>query len=109
MSNDGSWYRLYSDGWCEQGGYYKNTHNTHQTIVKMNILLPYRDLSYRILINPDWPDNLTYEDFSALFAFGYNVKYLDGISINIEPPFKMDGFDWYAVGYVSESIVNQYK
>ena len=43
-SNDTDWYRIYSDGWCEQGGA-----NTNDTNVLVTLLIPYLDTNYSVL------------------------------------------------------------
>lgn len=42
--NGTSWYRVYSDGWCEQGGA-----NNSTTAVTVTFLKPYKDTNYCIL------------------------------------------------------------
>lgn len=43
--DDGNWYRVYSDGWVEQGGLYKGNNNQSGTLT---LLKPYSDLNYII-------------------------------------------------------------
>ena len=42
--NGASWYRVYSDGWCEQGASATNSYYTRDTT--FNFLKPYRDSDY---------------------------------------------------------------
>lgn len=42
----GTWYRLWSDGWLEQGGYYTNNSNTTQTV---SYLISFADTNYVLL------------------------------------------------------------
>lgn len=44
--NGTSWYRLYSDGWCEQGG---KPVGTNSSQISVNLLKPYKDTNYTIL------------------------------------------------------------
>jgi len=44
--NGTSWYRVYSDGWCEQGGVANATYTG--TVIKL--LKPYKDLDYKGLV-----------------------------------------------------------
>ena len=46
--NGTSWYRVYSDGWCEQGGY-QLTLSAANTMVKINLLKPYKDGNYTVV------------------------------------------------------------
>ena len=43
---DTNWYRIYSDGWCEQGGKVDLTGTGTKTV---NLLKPYKDLNYSVL------------------------------------------------------------
>ena len=43
--NGTSWYRLYSDGWCEQGGCYSGSIGTNAG-VKILLLKEYKDLNF---------------------------------------------------------------
>lgn len=47
-SNNNAWYRLYSDGWCEQGGIKTGVETTTDTIVKL--YKPYSDANYTITL-----------------------------------------------------------
>lgn len=44
--NGASWYRVYSDGWCEQGG---KPVGTNSSQISVNLLKPYKDTNYTIL------------------------------------------------------------
>ncbi len=44
----GDWYRVYSDGWVEQGGIYTNTTNTDNVVI--NLLKPMADDKYNVSI-----------------------------------------------------------
>ena len=46
--NGSEWYRIYSDGWCEQGGRFYNNANTVNTI---SFLKPFKNTDYSLLIN----------------------------------------------------------
>ena len=43
--NGTSWYRIWSDGWCEQGGYYVPT----ATLGTITLLKAYKDTDYSIV------------------------------------------------------------
>lgn len=45
--NGTSWYRVYSDGWCEQGGYRTDVSNAGVTV---NLAKPFTDTNYTITI-----------------------------------------------------------
>lgn len=48
--DDGDWFRKWSDGWVEQGGY--NTKIGSKENVLINLLLPYVDTNYVAIITP---------------------------------------------------------
>lgn len=45
--NGDSWYRIYSDGWCEQGGFYTINTNGQGSV---SLLKSYRDTNYHVLL-----------------------------------------------------------
>lgn len=48
--NGTSWYRVWSDGWCEQGGFYdKGAYNTSNASV--TLLKPFTNTNYNISIS----------------------------------------------------------
>ncbi len=47
-NNNGSWYRKYSDGWCEQGAKLPNTGGAD---IMFNLLVPFKDTNYFIVKN----------------------------------------------------------
>ena len=47
QNNDGSWYRLYADGWVEQGGYYSGSGNNKE----VTLLKTMTDTNYSIMLN----------------------------------------------------------
>lgn len=50
LDNLGSWYNLYSDGWCEQGGKI-GTVDANWRTREINLLVPYKDVSYTVHVN----------------------------------------------------------
>lgn len=80
--NGTSWYRIWSDGWCEQGGYYSN-----QSTITVTLLKPYIDTNYNVL-----------------FAGAGNVLTKTTNSFNFDPSHgyatKSAG-DWKACGYIA--------
>lgn len=57
--NGNSWYRIYADDWCEQGGYSSNSGHTSAYTATVNLWLAMRDTSYQILrtVNKGGIDN----------------------------------------------------
>lgn len=46
--DEGNWYRVYPDGWCEQGG--ELTSVAADTSTSVNLLKPYANTNYSVLI-----------------------------------------------------------
>ena len=87
--NGGSWYRVYSDGWCEQGGFGYMT-------VKVTFIKPYRDNDYQVF---------TQMGTAGVVLTYYNqvVYQKDNTSFttNIYQGDSSIGFSWHACGYIS--------
>lgn len=51
--NNGNWYRVYSDGWCEQGGYSgaSGSGNNNTAVVDVNLIIPFKDTNYIAFAN----------------------------------------------------------
>lgn len=81
--NGTSWYRVYSDGWCEQGGYVTGASNFTVTFLK-----PFVNTNY----------NVTWTRWaSGSSPYGYNNKATT--SCNFYLP-SSGGGDWQAKGYI---------
>lgn len=83
--NGASWYRIYSDGWCEQGG--EKPANTDSIV----FLIEFADTNY-------YYNSKTYRTGNTSNAYNYyNTKTTTGIKdLQITEP----GF-WFACGYKS--------
>ena len=87
--NGTSWYRVYSDGWCEQGG-----HATSQGAV--TLLKPFLNMNYNVCCGNSFSTASTNtnsllwskEDTSSIYFASY-------------PSWGEDGADWQASGYIS--------
>lgn len=99
-SSDGlSWYRKWSDGWIEQGGYEtsydsKGTYTCSKTIV---FNTPFSDTKYGFHATTRGESQMTYEDKNTArsttgLKVSNNIK--NGISSNTT-----QGISWYACGY----------
>lgn len=99
-SSDGlSWYRKWSDGWIEQGGYEtsydsKGTYTCSKTIV---FNTPFSDTKYGFHATTRGESQMTYEDKNTArsttgLKVSNNIK--SGISSNMT-----QGISWYACGY----------
>ena len=77
--NGASWYRVYSDGWCEQGGMASGTLGT---LVQVALIKSYKDTSYNILLTathtnePAAADNNRFASVNTTYLGVNSFKYL---------------------------------
>ena len=95
--NGTSWYRKYSDGWCEQGGYNGQLIQLCPTIT---LLVPYRDTNYSVQIT-------TESGNTGTVHIGYNTvdqktttSFTTGFGEYQSSSVFFFGY-WYACGYVN--------
>lgn len=93
---DGNFYRIYSDGWCEQGGFFYQPANAPGTI---NLLLPYKDVNYRI-------SAIEYNSGGAVLSITSGSKSEEKFALQNKQAASY-GFscDWLCFGYVNLSEV----
>ena len=95
--NGTSWYRVYSDGWCEQGGYVAYT--TDYAVLTINFLKPYKDTNYTF--SKTWHSTYMQAAQAMVPHLGYNTKTNSSITIiSSVSPYGL-GVDWRACGYIS--------
>ena len=83
--NGTSWYRIWSDGWCEQGGYA----NTNATSVIVTFLKPFIDTNYNRQVTIQGTDgNYNYHIITAASQTGITI-------------FAWKPSYWQACGYIS--------
>jgi hypothetical protein len=89
--NNGNWYRIYSDGWCEQGGMLSWSGNPTLTV---SLLKEYTNTNYNVFTN----------------CYGtYQEQYPNAIAINnktvsefeLKPYTNNRAANWEAKGYIS--------
>ena len=86
--NGASWYRIWSDGWCEQGGY----SDAGQDI---SLLKPYKDSNYTLTIGLNGYTGNT----PTFAAIGYTNKTVTGFTFTI---YQGSPGDWETKGYINE-------
>ena len=92
---DGISYRIYADGWCEQGGRYTIATNGHGTIT---FLKEFADTSYTIFNSKESADSSTWNVmFDTLETWTTSQV---GIKANLTK-YTLDG-SWKASGYLAE-------
>ena len=90
--NGSSWYRVYSDGWCEQGGY-APTGTTQTSFLKTFASNDYFLAISRTQNDLDW--SVEYIKDRTISGFGYRHVWADGNNLTTV------GSYWYACGYIS--------
>ena len=87
-SNETSWYRIWSDGWCEQGGHYKHTSTGRQTI---SLLLSFINTNYSVWANYAADSTQQYGQCKVATNSTFTCKGYDNNTIY-----------WWACGYVGQ-------
>lgn len=96
--NNGSWYRVYSDGWCEQGGELLN--GSYNTPVSVTFLKPFSDAHYTITGMAS-SEYTSYPD--AFVGWYWGTKTATSVSLwarvvaNAYPV----SYTWQACGYIN--------
>lgn len=93
--NGKSWYRVYSDGWCEQGGYNAGTSGTYPDGETVTFLKPFANNNYSLLISFE----SAYTGSAAVCYLSINSKSATSFTISNGggnyPKY------WYACGYIN--------
>lgn len=91
-SNGASWYRVWSDGWCEQGG-----RATDTSAVTINLLKHYINTNYSVLINGIENTNST----ATITPQFYGARTLTTSSFVLQTSSSLNNVVWYTCGYIS--------
>lgn len=96
-SNETSWYRVYSDGWCEQGGTVEATSNIWVTIT---LLKPYINTNYNLqggskILDSSYPNNALSVSFRNYTQTTFETAVHDDETIN------KGTWTWQACGYIN--------
>ena len=90
-NNGTSWYRVYSDGWIEQGGELSVANNNNWAYTTLTFLKAFSNANYTITATPQ-------EDaYYAAWTFGFNNKTASNIKIGVIHCYGK--VSWYACGY----------
>ena len=90
-SNGNSWYRVYSDGWCEQGG--RLSVSTNQTVT-INFLKPFVDTNYIAFKNLGVQSSGT-SNAQELSCFNFTTTTMQ-TQVNTDHGYSC----WQAIGYI---------
>lgn len=95
--NGYNWYRLWSDGWIEQGGKYQGSFSTLYN-VPITLLIPFSDTYYNISTSSSDLNNDKYgehgENIEDVTTTSFTYYYYTGSSVD-----GTAGFYWRACGY----------
>ena len=91
VNSDGSWYRKYSDGWVEQGGY--------NNIPNLNLLKPYKNTNYTVIFNGDFGNagGSIAEVFARTKTNTSITVHAYWVASAVSTPYS-GGYYWYACG-----------
>ena len=93
--NGESWYRVWSDGWCEQGGIYTDS-TANNSVPTISLLKAYKDIDYCIIAT-----KLT-DDTGSSYVYGIRVvkaqKKVNSFQVR---PDSTGGVMWEAKGYIA--------
>ena len=97
--NGNSWYRVYSDGWCEQGGLETSLVTTHPDGITTYFLKPFKGANYSLQVTM----HSTYTSAVSPQFIGINSKGAASFTTsNYSTTNKVTSpKDWYACGYIS--------
>ena len=101
--NDQSWYNLYSDGWCEQGGRTANDVNSPQSVI---LSKKYRNTLYSVMITINGTST---SDFGNTYVItARNITTTSFIIGNYNSGSGSNNYyQWQACGYTS-TTTSQY-
>lgn len=91
--NGASWYRVWSDGWCEQGGYT----NSNVTTVTIDLIKTLRDYNYTVRLTDT--DTAYSSQFTANICVKYPFESTSQITIFGSP--NRTGTFWQVDGYIA--------
>lgn len=90
--DSGNWYRIYSDGWIEQGGIILP--QTRNDNFPVTLLKPYTNTNYTLITNKSIDTNVS--GTIGSFSFWTHNKTETGFTTAIDPNVRCN---WYACGY----------
>ena len=95
-ANDGlSWYRKYSDGWIEQGGFYYKGSSVDNALQTVTLPTPFSTRTYVVSTMPLG----TGTGFSAVLGCDcYTASYRTTSKFTIHMNGGYFGYEWYATG-----------
>lgn len=91
--NGTSWYRVYSDGWCEQGGYTKAG-------TTINLLKPYANTNYSVAIGVCSASNDT-QPTEPKIAIKSTTQFKFNQAYNGNTTYNASSYEWRLAGFIA--------
>ncbi len=88
--NGMEWYRLYSDGWCEQGGSQTSTGN----LTTVMLLKPYKDNNYNLVVS--------LKHSASVSAYERYIQTMNADSFIVRMYTAAGASNWHAAGYTAQ-------
>lgn len=96
------WYRIYEDGWCEQGDAFYGDINGWQNITA-TLLVPYKDTNYHVSITSAWGGN----GAGGSYYYPLTMKTTTQFVANVTNYAAAYGHStWKASGYTSKNYIS---
>lgn len=101
IDNDGNWYRIYPDGWCEQGGGLGTRRGLSGNIFYINLMVPMKAYNYTAYVQVSHGSS----DAGAYWARVLNdrtstvLKYY--MYLNNSVTTNNPNVSWYVCGYIA--------
>lgn len=95
--SSGSWYNIYSDGWCEQGGFVNSGWSTNRA--NITFLKEFKNTDYNVLANTK---TMTYQ-YGTISIVNYSTKGCTFAGAQGGGGSTFD-FNWKACGYIDKKV-----
>ena len=80
--NGSSWYRVYSDGWCEQGGITGTESTTRGQTINISFMMQFNDTNYTIIATDGNTSKTTYSSSVGIASILNGTKTTSDVSIS---------------------------
>jgi hypothetical protein len=95
--NGSSWYRVWSDGWCEQGGVQSNMDSTGTGQRTISLLKPFADTNYSVQVS--WTNPAT-QSPGTVWTGCLRSRSVNSFVINKDNKTYVTEYTWQASGYI---------
>jgi len=102
-TNGTSWYRVWSDGWCEQGGVTGTESTTRGQTISISFLKQFADTNYTVIASDGTTSKDTYSNSVGIITLLNGTKTATGVSVASYGFSTSDAhgvINWVAKGYL---------